>query len=126
MKIPYDTSFIPPAPFLEIQLGAPDAAFAIGPVRAFVDTGADVSIVPLRYLEPLYLQADNRKFLRSSWGERRLVDVYFLDVAVGNRRLPLVEIIADERGDEMILGRNLLNKLMLILNGPNLILELDV
>ncbi len=125
MKFSYDSSFFPPAPSIEIRLGAPDASLAIGPVRAFVDTGADVSIVPIRHIEPLALQADNRKFLRSGWGERRLVDVYLLDVGIGNLRLSLIEIIADERGSEVILGRNVLNKLVVLLNGPKAFLELD-
>ncbi len=124
MKFPYDTTYFPPAPTIEIRLAAPEASFPVGPLRAFVDSGADVSIVPIHFIDPLGLQVDNRKFLRSAWGERRQVDVYLLDVIIGNMKFPLIEIIADEHGDQAILGRNILNKLAILLDGPHSILEL--
>jgi len=124
MKFSYDSSFFPPAPILEIRLGAPETFLQVGPLPALVDSGADMSIVPLRYIKPLGLQVDNRKFLRSAWGERRPVDVYLLDVGIGKITFPLVEIVADDRGDNLILGRNILNKLVMILDGPKTLLEL--
>jgi len=118
MQFSYDTTYFPPAPSLEIKLAIPEESFEIGPLTALVDTGADVTIVPIEHIEPLKIQVDNRKFLRSHWGERRTVDIYLLDVGLGNIRLPLVEIIADELGNEIIIGRNVLNKLIATLNGP--------
>ena len=93
-------------------------------LSALVDTGADVTIVPTRFIEPLDLQADNRKILRSPWGERRPVNVYLLDVGIGAIRLPLMEIVADDRDNEVIMGRNVLNRLRLVLDGPRQLLEL--
>jgi len=124
MKFPYDTGFFPPAPIIEIRLGIPEASLQIGPLTALVDSGADVSIVPLHYIKPLGLQVDNRKYLRSAWGERRQVDVYFLDMGIADIRFPLVEIIADELGNDVIIGRNVLNKLVMKLDGPKNLLEL--
>ena len=43
----YDSSVFPPAPCLEIRLIAPPQGAAYGPISAFVDTGADATIVPL-------------------------------------------------------------------------------
>lgn len=124
MKFSYDIEYFPPAPRAEIRLGVPDESLVVGPLRALVDTGADVSIVPIHYIEPLNVQVDNRKHLRSQWGERRQVDTYLLDVGIGDMRLPVVEIIADEQGGEVILGRNILNKLVTTLNGPEQMLEI--
>jgi hypothetical protein len=45
-------------------------------------------------------------------------------VGIGDMRLPVVEIIADEQGGEVILGRNVLNKLVMTLNGPEQMLEI--
>ncbi len=124
MKFPYDASYLPAAPSLEIRIGAPEEPLRVGPLDALVDTGADVSIVPIRHIKLLQVQVDNRKFLRSAWGEHRPVDVYLLDLGIGEIRFPLVEIVADDQGDTVILGRNLLNKLDLRLDGPRTILEL--
>jgi len=39
-------------------------------------------------------------------------------------RLPLVEVVADDRGNEVIVGRNVLNKLIVTLDGPKQVLEI--
>ena len=36
----------------------------------------------------------------------------------------MIEIVADEQGEEAILGRNVLNRLFMVLNGPKLMLEI--
>jgi predicted aspartyl protease len=125
MRYAYDTHYFPPAPSIEFRLGAPEQALTVRLPRAFVDTGADATLVPFRYIRPLGLQVDNRKYLRSQFSERVKVDVYLLDVGIGDIRLPLVEIIADESGNEIIVGRNILNKLMMVLDGPRQMLELS-
>ena len=110
MKFSYNTNYYPPAPNLEIRLGLPDESLKVGPLPALVDTGADFTIVPVEIIEPLEVQIDDRKYL--------------LNVGVEDLRLPLVEIIADELGDEVILGRNVINKLIMILNGREQTLEI--
>lgn len=117
MKFPYDTDYFPPAPSVEIQLGVPGESLSIGPLTAFVDSGADATLLPVRYLRTLPVQVDNRKRLRSQWGESRIVDIYLLDIGIGNIRLPVIEVVADNRGDEIIVGRNVLNKLRILLDG---------
>lgn len=124
MKFPYDNDYFPPAPRVDLYLAAPGVSFTIGPLKALVDTGADATLIPSHVIESLDLQIDNRKYLRSQWGERRRVDVYLLDVGIANFRFPAIEIIADEQSAEAIVGRNVLNRLVLLLNGPKQILEI--
>jgi len=125
MKFPYNRDYNPPAPTVDIRLAAPHSPFVIEPLRALMDTGADASIVPLRHLEPLDITANDLKSLHSQWGETRLVDTYLLDVGIGDLRLPAIEVIGDEVGEEIILGRDVLNKLLVILNGPKQELEIS-
>ncbi len=120
----YNTEYFPPAPAIEIKLARLDESFRVGPVLALVDTGADATIIPAEYLVPLEIQADNRKYLRSQWGESRIVDTYLLDVGIGDMRFPFIEIVADALGDEPIIGRDLLNKLTLQLNGRKQTLQI--
>jgi hypothetical protein len=49
------------------------------------------------------------------------VDLVFFD----SIRLPAVEVIGDDWGEQIILGRNVLNKLNLRLNGPAQTVTLD-
>lgn len=63
------------------------------------------------------------KRLRSQWGESRTVETYLVDVGIGAERFPLVEVVSDDRSDEVLLGRNPLNLLNLTLNGPKQVVE---
>lgn len=125
MKFQYNTRYNPPAPIVEISVGPLDEPLAIGPLPAFVDSGADATIIPLHYLRPLGLQADDRKFLRTPWGERRVVNIYYVDVGIGDIRLPFIDVVGDDQGNEVILGRSVLNKLRVLLNGPRQIVEIS-
>ena len=123
MNSPYDSSYVPPAPSIDIWLSGPGETFSVGPLRALVDTGADACVVPFAHLAPLRLPLASQRYLRGYAGDRRTVDVYLLDVGIGRLRLPGIETLADELGDEMIVGRNVLNKLTMILDGPRQTLE---
>lgn len=125
MNFTYSIDYVPPAPIMDIQLGVSEGAFTIGPLSVIVDTGADATIVPTRYIEQLDIPADDQKYLRGQWGERRIVDIYWVDIGIENLRLPLMETVADDLGNEVILGRNILNKLILLLNGPKNMLEVS-
>jgi hypothetical protein len=114
----YTASYFPPAPQIEMRLAIPDESFSVGPLIGFMDTGADATIVPLRYPLPKRIQAAGMKYLRSQWGERRTVAIYWLDVGIGDYRFPNVEIVADNQGDEVIVGRNVLNLLRVLMDGP--------
>ena len=119
MNAPYDRSYSPPLPTVEIVLRLPEGD-SVGPLRAVIDTGADATIIPTSTLAKLPIRPLHSGFLRSAWGERRPIDLYLLDVQVAGLTLPGVEIVGDELGHELILGRNVLNKLILLLDGPAL------
>jgi hypothetical protein len=108
---------------VEIRLALPDESFTVGPLKAFVDTGADASIVPLRYLGPLDPKIGDSKFLRSPRGDQMAVFTYVLDVGVAGLRLPSIQVVADPVGDEVIVGRDVLNRLRIVLDGPKGTLE---
>jgi len=55
---------------------------------------------------------------RGKWGGRRRVNLFLVDVHIGESVLPHVQVVGDEVGDEIILGRDVLNKLKLLLDGP--------
>lgn len=114
----YDFSVFPPAPRLEIRLIAQPHGAACGPISAFVDTGADATIVPLSIVRGLQAGVVTFKTVRSYAGGRRRVRTYLLDVEVGPITLPGIEVVGDSVADEILLGRDVLNRLRLLLDGP--------
>ena len=103
---------------MEIRLIAPPHSTAYGPISAFVDTGADATIVPIDIVRQLRAGVVTLKTVRGYTGGRHTVRTYLVDVVVGSLTLPGVEVVGDDATDEILLGRDVLNKLRLLLDGP--------
>jgi len=115
---------VPPAAVIEIRLAAPGAVQTAGPFLALIDTGADASLVPKSILLTLGAPSMFEAHLRSPWGELHAVVMHLADVLIESERLPAIELAANDNDDEFILGRNILNKLSLFLDGPQQVTQL--
>ncbi|MBM3131199.1 MAG: hypothetical protein FJ009_21570 [Chloroflexi bacterium] len=118
MRNPYSQDYAPPMPILKIRLSFPGQAPITDELTAIVDTGSDGTIAPPRFIAPFRSDETDRTWLVSPWGERRLEMVYVLDIHIGSLCLPSVRVVKDSRGKELILGRDVLNKLRVLLDGP--------
>ncbi len=114
----YSRAYSPPMPSLEIYLSLPSGAPRVGPLAALIDTGADGTLVPSKHLRLLESAETDQVWIRSQWGEHRLALGYMVDLHIGALRLPAVHVVRDDRGKEIIIGRDVLNKLRLLLDGP--------
>lgn len=121
---PYSSEYSPAAPVVEIRLGAPGTSPRLGPLEALVDTGADSTLIPIEYLKRIEARKVDRATLRSQWGERRSVSLYAVAMEIGHKHFSATWIIGDEIGDEVILGRNVLNRLRLLLDGQAAMTEI--
>ncbi|MEI2612347.1 MAG: aspartyl protease family protein [Candidatus Promineifilaceae bacterium] len=117
MSTPYNRSFRPSFPTLMIYLRNGDTIK--GPFLALLDTGADVTFVPLALLEDIEALEAFSGRVRSHFGESRPVQLYVVAFQVENLALASSYVVADEDGDDIILGRDVLNKLPLFLDGAS-------
>jgi len=117
MTFPYDENHDPAAPVCQINLSVASTGLSVS-LPAIIDTGADATIVPLGYLRQIGARRVFEAGLRSQWGERRRVYLYLIDLRLGEFTLPGVYVVGDDRGDEVVLGRDVLNRLRLLLDGP--------
>ncbi len=118
MTYPYNLTYDPPIPSLQIHLSVPDRDTTLGPLAGIVDTGADGTMIPLTYLKQLAAKTVDDAWVRSHWGEWRQVVLYMVDIRVESITLPGLYVVGDEDGNEIVLGRNFLNRLRLLLDGP--------
>lgn len=118
MSQPYDASFPSPFPVLPVVLRQIDGGARTTLVSALVDTGADVTIAPASLLKTVGAEEIFNGHLRAHWGGRRPVTVFLVDLEIEGLILPGVEVVGDEQGQDILLGRNALNKLILLLDGP--------
>jgi hypothetical protein len=115
----YDAShFDPPAPVAAVTLRDPYRGATVSDVQLLLDTGADVTLLPRMAVERLGvpLLANEQYELMGFDGRRSFARVVMLDVLFLRRafrgRYLLTE---EERG---ILGRDILNHVMVLLDGP--------
>ena len=115
----YDAShFDPPAPVARVTLRNPQSGATVSDVLLLVDTGADITLLPRTAVERLGvpLLADQQYELMGFDGSKSFAPVVMLDMVFLQRafrgRYLLVEA---ERG---ILGRDILNHVSLLLEGP--------
>ena len=118
MKFHYSRDFFPPAPVVEVTFITAAESLRVGPFSALIDSGADATIVPIAYLNEIQALPTVEMTIRSQWGERRRVLLYLIDVQIGQVVLPGIEVVGDDFSDEIVLGRDVLNRLRLLLDGP--------
>ena len=119
MNFAYSDDYQPPAPMVGITIGSEDTGLDTGLVSAFVDSGADATIVPKHPLDRMQAPPTDWAFIRSQWGERRKVLLYGVEIRIGNVTVGGINVVGDELTDEIILGRNVLNRLRVLLDGPH-------
>ena len=120
MPYPYLAGQETPFPGLPIVIINRKTGSQTGVFDVMIDTGADATLVPVQVLRSIGATMPRRTArLRSLWGEYRQVQVILVDMDIAGERLAAVEVVADDRGEDILLGRNVLNKLILLLDGPN-------
>jgi len=122
MNRKYNSKYFPPIPQLSVRFG--ERGEQQGPFDAIVDTGADATIVPERILIQAKAEFIRPGQVRTQWGEIHKIQVYIVAVEIEEVSLPGVIVVGDPVAKEIILGRNVLNKLPLFLDGPQLKIHL--
>jgi predicted aspartyl protease len=111
----FDKSFDPPAPVLAVRVGGIEEHHPAAMLRMLVDTGADCTLIPVRIARSLRLPVVDRVAVQGVGGKPRNAPVYAVRLRVGTLRT-LTRVVA--LGDEALLGRDVLNQLLLQIDGP--------
>ena len=121
VRIGYDSSYEPPAPVVRVLISAPGHGRQVA-ATALLDTGADCTLLPAAIVRALTLPQVDWLRVAAVGGPPVQAPVYAAELVVGQRR-SLARVVAF--GGEPLLGRDWLNHLRLILDGPALTLSLQ-
>jgi predicted aspartyl protease len=116
-RIPFDESFDPPAPVLPVRVGGIDEHDPAAMLRMLVDTGADCTLIPVQVARSLRLPVVDKLQIEGVGGTAQAATIHAARVHVGGLRV-LARVAAF--GEEALLGRDVLNKLSLDIDGPAL------
>jgi predicted aspartyl protease len=121
----YDTSYYPAMPVAEATIVYPDDPQANIRCVALIDTGADGTMLPADLLQSIDAPLIGDATMRWVIGEGEIVDVYLVQIRVGPYGVGAVRAVALPVGSEAILGRDVLNHLILTLNGLANVVEVS-
>ena len=121
ISFPYSRDYDPPAPFAEITVGQKETVR----ITAFIDSGADATMIPLEVLLAVDALFVEPKFLRGITDYRRIVNIYRVNITIDGLDIPAIPVVALEDYSEPILGRDVLNQLIVTLDGIGGVTEIS-
>lgn len=113
-----NASYYPSAPFLPIGIDGYDETKPPIIVPAFVDTGADGSMLPLDIIQAVGAEYADTVRLHGMAGGVAQIDRYTVRIQVENETVHGISAAATAAGSEALIGRDVLNQLVLTLHGP--------
>lgn len=121
---PYDQqNFNPPAPVMEVSLSIPGAQSVILKSPALLDSGADITVIPEQIVQELQLKYVDEITACGYDGVPKQVFIYSVKLifdGLGNFIVRAITL----NNDHALIGRDIINKWSLLLEGKKKIFEI--
>ena len=111
----YSNRYSPSMPMVDMTIKAVKEQDGIE-LRTLVDSGADSTMIPLRHLIEVGADKTGNNSIRGVAGGRLYIELYFVYLQIGRQTFP-VEVVGHPESDETILGRDILNRMTVTLDG---------
>lgn len=112
----YDSSYTPSIPVAEIRIGRRNSTPSLV-LPAIIDSGADATIIPARWLYQIQARRSESAWMNTAAGTRRIVSLYVISLRIGPYEQRALSVIAGLDSEEALIGRDVLNHLIVTLNG---------
>lgn len=117
--LPYNLTFLPPAPVLDIEIRNPQTGFT-QVVLAKIDTGADGTVIPKDVVQGLGLLNFDQILSIGFDGSTQIQTTYLIDILLPGKMFTDIEVITAPL-PYVLIGRDLLNQLVITFDGPQLL-----
>lgn len=121
----YDVSHSPPAPVIAVEISSLVHPRRRRTVPALLDTGADITAIPAEFANPLDLYPIGRLQLEGIGGQFVPALLYAVRLQVAGLSMARTEVVLTPL-EFAVLGRDVLNRFYIRLDGPELLFAIDV
>lgn len=124
LSFDYDRHYFPAFPVLEIRITGtyPNSGRA---VICLIDSGSDATQIPLSILRAIGAREVDRRWVQDLGGIRYNVGVFGVQILIGDIVMPSIEVVGRAGIDEAIIGRDVLNQLIVTMNGLAYVTEIS-
>jgi predicted aspartyl protease len=119
----YDTQHAPPAPITQVIIANVVNRRRRRNAPALLDTGSDITAIPFSLANELQVYPIGKIRLEDVQAQTRQVLTYAVRVTVDGLVIPRLEVILTGL-DYVVLGRDVLNRLYVLLKGPEVAFDL--
>ena len=121
----YNHQFSPPAPFVHVSLQGLERAAAIADLPAQLDTAADMTVVPAGLVERLGLVPFGTVQVLAFGSILTTVSTFLARVQIRGPEAVVNKIVSSAEEPHVLLGRDLLKRHRILLDGPRGVLKVD-
>jgi predicted aspartyl protease len=107
-----------------VTLVCPPTTKECADLPAQVDTAADRTVVPWRAVEQLGLEPMGEMQVQSFGGEIATFPAFLVQLQVREQEPMKIKVLSSQDEPYVLLGRDALNRLRLLLDGPALLLDI--
>ena len=125
MRYTYNRQLEPPAPFIHVSLKCLETGKSVENLPALIDTGADRTVIPGSLVDLLELVPLEEFRVAGLGGRVFSAPTYKVELTIRTLLPEKVLLIAHAEEPYILLGRDVLNRHRLLLDGPGLALEMD-
>ncbi len=113
----YSNYYDPPAPVVEVTIQHARATTPPMRVEMLIDSGSDATMLPIHVLRAIKAVYVDTMQMRGVSGGSSLVNRYLVSLQIGSHKIPRVRAVASSQNGDALLGRDVLNHLIVTLNG---------
>jgi hypothetical protein len=121
----FQQDYRPPAPLIPVTAGNPLKSDEPINWVAQIDSGADRTVVPDRLLTLLGAPAFDTTVVEGFGGVKFRKHTYVVRIGLSSLRSHVLEVTEGTGEDYILLGRDVLNKYRVVLNGPELCVDIE-
>ena len=121
----YNEQVRPPAPFVHVTIRCQETGKALNDIAAQLDLAADRTVIPASAVRALGLHPLDEVTVSGFGGQMLVVPTYRLEVGIRDLPAAAMEVLAHPEEPYVLLGRDVLNRHRILLDGPGLAMKIE-